>query len=150
MDQKGLVIKSCSADYDEYAASATLALKEVFFFHQISILSGKYLDLANGQVARDTGNFPYMKQTSFIKLLLLTSLQPTLCLKQDEVPSSIGPPSLTDEATPGFLGTALLVFDLFAELWFPPLYLQQVQLSADHAGFSDVLNGTMHYSYAII
>lgn len=65
-----------------------------------------------------------MKETSFIKLLFLTSLHPILCLEQDEVPSSIGPPCLTDEATPGLLGTALLVFDFFAELQSPALYCQ--------------------------
>lgn len=54
-----------------------------------------------------------MKQTSLIKLLFLACLQPTLCLEQEKVPSSIGPRCLTDEAT---LSTALLVFDLFAEL----------------------------------
>lgn len=116
-----MVIKTGCANYDGYAASVTLAVREVIFFTSFLFSVGNFWILLMVKWLRNANNLPYMKQASLIKLLLKTCLQPTLCLEQDKFPSSIGPLCLTDEAT---LSTALLVFDLFAELQSPALCCQ--------------------------
>lgn len=89
-----------------------------------------------------------MKWTSLIKLLFLTCLQPTLCLEQDKVPSSTGLLCLTDEAT---LSTAHYLCLTYLQNFSPLLYVaSRSSFQQTRAGSSDVLNRTMHYSYAII